>query len=126
MFLSPLALLGIGLLALPLIIHALARKRAKRLDFPSLEFIRETKNFRLRPRRIQDLLLLVLRLIALLLIIAGLARPEFSGTAIHLTTHVILIDASLSMGVQETAAAAKEAARSVIEKLAPGEQAGVI
>jgi len=77
MFLSPLALLGIGLLALPLIIHTLARKQARRFDFPSLEFIRETKNFRLRPRRIQDPLLLVLRLIALLFVIAGLARPLF-------------------------------------------------
>ena len=126
MFLSPLALLGIGLLALPLIIHALARKRARRFDFPSLEFIRETKNFRLRPRRIQDPLLLVLRLIALLLVIAGLARPLFFGAAPHMTTHVILIDSSLSMSVPGTAAAAKDAARSVISKLAPGEQAGII
>ncbi len=126
MFLSPLALLGIGLLALPLFIHALARRHARRFDFPSLEFIRQTKNFRLRPRRIQDPLLLVLRLIALLLVIAGLARPLFPGATSHMTTHVILIDSSLSMSVPGTAAAAKDAARSVISKLAPGEQAGII
>jgi hypothetical protein len=125
-FLSPFALLGLALIALPVLIHLLVRRRAGRFDFPSLRFLRETPSFRLRPRRIQQPLLLALRIAAILLLAIGFARPLISFKTRTPRSHVILLDASLSMQATGRAAAAKEEARSVVNNLAADERAAVI
>lgn len=125
-FLSPLALIGLSLLALPVVIHLLARRRARRLDFPTLKYLRETPSFRLRPRRIRQPLLLALRLLALVLLVLGIARPLLTLRANSQPTRLILLDASLSMHVQGRAAAARDEARAIINKLGAGERAAVI
>jgi hypothetical protein len=125
-FLSPLILTGLVLLALPVLIHLLVRRRAKRLDFPSLRFLRETPSFRLYPRRVRQPLLLALRLGALLLIVLGLARPFISFSARNRQTRVILLDASLSMSTRGRAEAVREQASAILNKLGAGESAGVI
>ncbi len=125
-FLSPLALLGLALVALPVLIHLLVRRRAGRLDFPSLRFLRETPSFRLRPRRIQQPLLLALRLAAIILLVMGLARPLISLNSGTARTRVILLDASLSMRAQGRDEAAREQARNLIDNLAAGERAAII
>jgi hypothetical protein len=114
MFLTPLALIGFGLLALPIAIHALTRRRAERRDFPSLEFLRETPSFKLRPRRIQQPLLLAIRLFALSLLVLAFARPYFHASR---RATVILIDCSLSMAAGDRANAAKDEARRLISAL---------
>ncbi len=125
-FLSPLALLGLALVTLPVVIHLLVRRRAGRLDFPSLKFLRETPSFRLRPRRIQQPLLLALRVAAILLLVTGLARPLISFNSRARRVRVILLDASLSMKAQGRAQAAKESAQSIIDNLAAGERAAIV
>src|ERR1051325_6373458 len=100
-FLAPFTLVGLALLALPVLIHLLVRRRAGRLDFPSLRFLRETPSFRLYPRHVRQPLLMALRLAALALIILGLARPFMSLSARNRHTRVIMIDASLSMRSEE-------------------------
>jgi len=125
-FLSPLALFGLALVTLPVLIHLLVRRRAGRLDFPSLKFLRETPSFRLRPRRIQQPLLLALRAAAIILLVIGSARPFISFNSQTKPLRIILIDASLSMSAQGRAQAAKEQAQSIINNLAAGERAAVI
>jgi hypothetical protein len=125
-FLSPLALLGLALIALPVAIHLLVRRRAARLDFPSLRFLRETPSFRLRPRRIQQPLLLALRVAAIALLVMGFARPLSSLNTRDARTHVILLDASLSMQATGRAEACREQARGILNNLAAGERAAVI
>jgi hypothetical protein len=125
-FLSPLALIGLALIALPVAIHLLVRRQAGRLDFPSLRFLRETPSFRLRPRRIQQPLLLVLRVAALALLIIAFARPLISFHMRTAREHVILLDASLSMQSSGRVEAAKEQARAVVNNLAAGERAAII
>ncbi|MEO6392690.1 MAG: BatA domain-containing protein, partial [Pyrinomonadaceae bacterium] len=98
-FFSPLALAGLSLLLLPIAIHLLVRQRAVRRDFPSLRFLRATKSFRLRPQRIQQPLLLALRLLALTMLIVGLAQPWLTRAAGKGKISVILLDASFSMRV---------------------------
>jgi aerotolerance regulator-like protein len=92
-FLVPFTLIALALLALPVLIHLLVRRRARRLDFPSLRFLRETPSFRLYPRHIREPLLLALRVFALALLILGLARPYISFNTGRRLTHVILLDA---------------------------------
>lgn len=125
-FLAPFTLIGLALLALPVLIHLLVRRRARRIDFPSLRFLRETPSFRLYPRRVRQPLLLALRLAALALIVLGLARPFISLGARSRHTRVILIDASLSMSTRGRAEAAREQARLILNKLEAGESVGLI
>lgn len=125
-FLAPLTLIGLLLLALPVLIHLLVRRRARRLDFPTLRFLRETPSFRLYPRHVREPLLLALRLAALLLLIMGLARPFISFNPGARPLRVILIDASLSMRTRGRAEAAREQAQSIINKLGAGERASLI
>lgn len=126
MFLAPFTLLALALVALPLAIHLLVTRRGKRLDFPSLRFLRETPSFRLQPRRIRQPLLLALRAAAIILLVAGLARPLIPFGMGTRRTRIILMDASLSMETRGRAEAAREQARSIINKLADGERAAVV
>ncbi len=125
-FLAPLTLIGLSLLALPVLIHLLVRRRARRLDFPTLRFLRETPSFRLYPRHVREPLLLALRIIALLLLIMGLARPFISFNARPRHTRVILLDASFSMRTRGRAEAAREQALSILNKLSATERASII
>ncbi|HKC64539.1 MAG TPA: BatA domain-containing protein, partial [Pyrinomonadaceae bacterium] len=126
-FLSPLTLLGLLLVALPVAIHLLVRRRARRLDFPSLRFLRETPSFKLHPRRIRQPLLLALRSAAIILLIMGLARPLLTFHAQSQNpVHFILIDASLSMKARGRAEAARAQASTIINHLTGGERACVI
>lgn len=126
-FLAPLTLLGLLLVSLPLLIHLLVRRRGRRLDFPSLRFLRETPSFKLYPRRIRQPLLLALRAAAIILFVLGLARPLFtSSTKTPEAARFILIDASLSMKTRGRAEAAREQARAIVNKLKAGERAAVI
>lgn len=125
-FISPLTLVGLSLITLPVIIHLLVRRRAARLDFPTLKFLRETQSFRLRPRRVQEPLLLTLRLLALALLVLAIARPFVSFSKRNQGARLVLIDASLSMKAKGRADAAKAEARALVNRMATGERAAVI
>jgi hypothetical protein len=123
-FLSPFTLVALVSVAAPVAIHLLVRRRARRLDFPSLRLLHETKSFHLRLRSIRQPLLLALRVLALTLLIAGLAQPFLSFRSGR--RRVLLIDASLSMRARGRVEAAKDRARAIIARLAPDERAAVI
>ncbi|MDQ3473387.1 MAG: BatA domain-containing protein [Acidobacteriota bacterium] len=126
-FLAPITLLGLLLVSLPVAIHLLVRRRGRRLDFPSLKFLRETPSFKLYPRRIRQPLLLALRAAAIILLVMGLARPLFTSSAqTPEAVRFILIDASLSMKMRGRAETASEQARAIINKLRSSERASVI
>jgi hypothetical protein len=125
-FLAPLTLICILLVALPLAIHLLVRRRARRLDFPSLKFLRETPSFKLYPRRIRQPWLLALRAAAIILLALGLARPFLTFRKQPTPVRFILLDASLSMKARGRADAAREQARAIINKLSGNERAAII
>jgi hypothetical protein len=125
-FLAPLTLICTLLVALPLAIHLLVRRRARRLDFPSLKFLRETPSFKLYPRRIRQPWLLALRAAAIILLVLGLARPFLTFRKQPTPVRFILMDASLSMKSRGRADAAREQARAIINKLSGNERAAII
>jgi hypothetical protein len=126
-FLAPITLLGLLLVSLPVVIHLLVRRRGRRLDFPSLRFLRETPTFKLHPRRIRQPLLLLLRALAIILLVMGVARPLLTLKArAPEAVRFIVLDASLSMKTRGRAEAAREQARAIAGRLAEGERAAVI
>src|SRR3982750_2437156 len=74
-FVAPLVLLGLGALALPVLIHLIQRERKRVVEFPSLMFLRRIPYQSVRRRRIRNWLLLAMRAAALALVVAAFARP---------------------------------------------------
>src|SRR4051812_50202995 len=81
-FVAPLVLIGLGALALPVLIHLIQRERKRVVEFPSLMFLRKIPYQSVRRRRIRDVLLLMMRLAALAVIVLAVARPFFKRDAL--------------------------------------------
>lgn len=94
------AWLGIGFIALPILIHLLGRRPARVLRFPTLRFLGATTVLPLRRTRVQDPLLLAVRIGILGAAVAAFAGPrldEGGAADIGSTARVILVDTSRSM-----------------------------
>lgn len=74
-WLAPGALVGLGLLVGPILVHLLLRHRAARVPFPSLRFVRTARTAAARFRVPSDALLLVLRLAIAGQAVVALAQP---------------------------------------------------
>jgi hypothetical protein len=72
---DPLMLVGLTAAALPIVLHLRRRVRAPELLFPTLRFIRMTIEQTARQRRLQEWLLLMLRMLVFALIATALAAP---------------------------------------------------
>ncbi|MFM7073560.1 MAG: BatA domain-containing protein [Planctomycetota bacterium] len=119
----------------PIIIHLLNLRRPRQVHWAAMDFLREALQRHRRLIQIRDLLLLLLRVLAVVLFGFALARPyfaanssQFDGTQpLHA---VLLIDNSLSMGYQSTAGTlldeARARAREFIDRLPRGSQISVI
>ena len=131
-FLTPLFLLGLVGLAVPVIIHLIQRERKNVVQFPSLMFLQRIPYQSVQRRRIRNWPLLLLRLAALALIVAAFARPFLRRQALAAAAGsgarevVMLIDKSYSMGYGDRWARATAAARDVIGGVGPADRASVV
>lgn len=104
-FLTPaLAWLGLAAASIPIIIHLLNRRRFTRVDWAPMKYLKLTVQSNKRRLQIEQLLLLLLRVLAMLLLFATVARPMVSrgGFGSWLAgdqrkSQVIVIDDSMSM-----------------------------
>src|SRR3954463_2837125 len=76
-FLTPLFFLGLGALAVPVLVHLIQRERKRVIEFPSLMFVQKIPYQSVRRRRIRHWYLLLMRAAAMALIIFAFARPFF-------------------------------------------------
>ncbi|HSB11299.1 MAG TPA: BatA domain-containing protein [Blastocatellia bacterium] len=130
-FLNPIFLLGAIAAAVPVLVHLVRRTRAPRVQFPSLMFLRKIEQKTIRRRKLRNLLLLLMRCAAFLLLALAFARPYFTGSspvsasAEHNST-VILIDGSYSMRYGDVFARARQAARNTISDAASDEEIAIL
>jgi hypothetical protein len=131
-FLTPLFLLGLAGLAVPVIIHLIQRERKNVVQFPSLMFLQRIPYQSVQRRRIRNWPLLLLRLAALALIVAAFARPFFrraplvAAGASGAREVVVLVDRSYSMGYGDRWARATAAAREAIGGVNPSDRASIV
>lgn len=129
-FLNPLFLLGLAAVAVPIIVHLVRRTKAPRVEFPSLMFVRRIPQRTIRRRQLNNLLLLLLRTLAFLLIVLAFVRPYFSSSdaanAENQTSTVILIDTSLSMQAEKRFEEARNRAAQLIDDAPNGDQTALI
>jgi hypothetical protein len=103
----PIMLGGLGLLAIPILIHLIYRQKPRVLRFPAFRFLMKRSRTNLRKLQLRHLLLLVLRMLVLLLICLALVRPKVSGDLVNLQTDrpvaaIFLFDTSYSMQYKTT------------------------
>ena len=130
-FLNPLFLLGLAAVAVPLIVHLVRRTRAKKVEFPSLMFVRQVPQRTIRRKRLINWLLLLLRSLALLCLVLAFARPYFSGSSAAEATGrekatIILFDNSFSMRYGTRFEQAKTKARALVNEAAGNDQVAFV
>lgn len=97
-FLAP-ALLALGLaVAVPLILHLMQRQHGPRIVFPAVRYLLRAEREHATRIRLRQVLLLVLRVLAVLLLAAAAARPflPIGGSGHPPTSVVLILDNSLS------------------------------
>ena len=130
-FLTPLFFLGVAAIAAPILVHLVRRTRARRVQFPALVFVRQVPQRTIRRRTLQNLLLLLLRCLAILLIVIAFTRPFFrSGSAARDNSAagatVILVDTSLSMRREQLFAEAQQRAETALNDTRNDEQVALM
>ena len=131
-FLTPLFLVGLGAIAIPILVHLIQRERNRVIEFPSLMFLRRIPYQSVRRRRIRHWFLLLLRATAIALIVAAFARPFFQQSALAAAVSggarevVILLDQSASMGYGDHWTKARDAAHGVVRGWATNDRATLV
>jgi hypothetical protein len=130
-FLSPWFLLGVVAIAGPILFHLIRRMARERMPFSSLMFLHPTPPRTVRRRKIEHLLLLLLRCACLLLIATGFARPFLSKklpveSASGGQQLVLLVDTSASMRRNGVWEKARSVAERYLSKAAPADQVAVM
>jgi hypothetical protein len=151
---APWMLAALPLVAAPVIIHLLQRRRFRRVPFAAMQFLRRAMKRMRRRVLLEDVLLLALRTLAVLAAILALARPSADRPpgwlAAAARSEIVILDASLSMNHRSggqttferatmlaermfTAAAPERGARAALilagqraERLAAGEPAAAL
>lgn len=113
-FLNPLYLFGLVLATIPPLIHLLSQRRLQKIPFSSLTFLKSVEKTRARWWRVRQLLLLIIRTLAICLFALSLARPVLRGISLpglglsSPASVAIILDNSFSMergGLFQTAKA---------------------
>ena len=130
-FLTPLFLVALGAVAVPILVHLTQRERKSVIQFPSLMFLRKIPYESVQKRRIRDWLLLMLRLAALAMIVAAFARPFLRGSELAAAPGgardiVVLLDRSYSMGYGDTWPRAQQAAVQALSSASPADRISVV
>src|SRR5438105_5795249 len=123
-FLIP-SLLGFLVLAsVPIIIHLLNRRRFMRVDWAPMKYLKLTIKTNRRRLRIEQLILLAVRTLAIIILVLALARPLLSAAGVggwlggrNRTARVLVLDDSLSMGYQVERRSAFDAAKDAAGRL---------
>ncbi len=118
-----LLLLGLGI-AVPLFLHLFHRHQGPRVVFPALRYLRRAEKESARRIRLRQILLMLLRMAAVLLIAFAAARPfmRIGGVRHEPTAVVIILDNSMSTGAVVAEARTIEVLKArVLETLAAAE-----
>ncbi len=124
----PLALLGLGALALPIAVHALARRTPNELALPTVRFLDAAPRARRALALPQDRLVLLLRCLALAALALAASRPwlEDEDAAARPGRLIAVLDDSLSMAHGSRFARAKERLTAALAALPAGSRAALL
>jgi len=113
---------GLGLLAVPILIHLINLMRQRRVQWAAMEFLLRSKKKNNTWIKLKELLLLLLRIAAVAAVVLILAQPLLQNQWARLfgdakTNHIVLLDDSFSMSDRWGDTSAFEQAKGMIERL---------
>jgi len=116
------AVLGVLAIGLPIAIHLLTRPRPLRVQLSTVRFVRQALEQKKSRNRLRDILVLLLRALAVLLLAWAFSRPMVGAkplvdpAAPGTVLRVIVLDQSLSMAAVSDATTAFDRARAAASK----------
>lgn len=119
-FLNPLLLWAVPLAAVPIVIHLLNRRRFHQVRWAAMEYLLKALERNRKRLRMEQWLVLLLRTLAVLLLVALVARPQLGGGGLvaTVTHHVVLLDDTASMRQRSGSVALWDKAQDQIRRLA--------
>ncbi len=134
-FLNTLFLAAAATALVPILIHLIQRRRVQQVVFGSLRFLRKTSHRVVRRRRFEEILLVILRALALAALAVAFARPFFhrptqepgggQGALVDQEATLVLVDNSYSMQAEGRLGRAKAEALKVLREADPAARVGV-
>lgn len=131
-FLAPIWLVLSAAVAVPLVLHLMRRRIEIRREFPAARYLLRAEKENVRRLKLRNLLLMLLRTLALLFLALAAARPigELLGSGHVPTALAVVIDNSMSTSAivdgTPLLARLKAAARTVVEGTGSNDQAWVL
>lgn len=135
-FLNPAVLFGLLAASIPIIIHLLNLRKLKKIEFSTLQFLKELQKNKIRKIKIKQWLLLALRVLIILAIVTAFARPTLVGVSIGgttsaaKTTAIFILDDTFSMSVVDQNGSyfnqAKEAIKNILTQFEEGDEFGLV
>ena len=101
LLLNPAFLFGLLVVPIPLLIHLFTRRKARKQEFSTVDFIRDIAKRETRRVRVRNILLMILRMAAIAAFVIAMARPALVGPLTRgkgSTSAVVVLDNSASMG----------------------------
>ena len=131
-FLNSFFLWGLTAASIPIIIHLIKRNRAVKLPFAAMRFLQLEPNERYKSQRLKQLLLLLMRIAAFVLLALAFARPFMKNMQRKLIwsderqAAVILIDNSYSMSFADDFELAMGKAKELLASFTAGDKVTVM
>ncbi|MEE8409017.1 MAG: BatA domain-containing protein, partial [Myxococcota bacterium] len=131
--LHPWLLTGLAGASLPILIHLIGRRRAPTVRFAAFDFLLAVNKRLARRERLRQILLLLMRTLAVIAIALAVARPMPSLPAAAPVTNrrlVLIFDTSASMGYVHDGTTllerGKQKAREILSHVQPGDSVALI
>ncbi|MBP1683497.1 MAG: hypothetical protein H6Q27_1061, partial [Ignavibacteriaceae bacterium] len=135
-FLNPAVLFGLLAASIPIIIHLLNLRKLKKIDFSTLQFLKELQKNKIRKIKLKQWLLLALRVLIIFAIVTAFARPTLVGVSIGgttsaaKTTAVFILDDTFSMSVVDQDGSyfnqAKETLKDLLKQFEEGDEFALV
>ncbi len=122
-FLNPAVLFGLAASLIPVVIHLLNLRKLKKVEFSTLEFLKQIQKTKIRNIKLKQWILLFLRVLIILLLVASFARPTIEtatagASSTAKTSAVFIIDNSYSMSVISGEGSSLNRSKEMAKKLA--------
>jgi hypothetical protein len=135
-FLAPLMLVGLLGVALPIVIHLIGRRRARRVKFAAVDFLLGSDRKVKRRLRLREIFLLLARILACLAVPLALAKPftacQAKGPLVERGPQaaVLVVDnsfaAGYAVGDESLLSRSRERARRILDQLGPEAEVAVV
>lgn len=127
-FLTPLFLFAAAAAAVPVVLHLLSRDPEPRVKFAAVALLRQAPVERSSARRLRQIVLLLLRVSALIVLALAFARPFFPSRAAAAarSATIVALDTSYSLSAPGRFARAQQLAREAVTRAPAGDDVGVV